>query len=992
VIGRAVENHGRKAAQMNSRRARLFARLRRFATTAVVACAGLGFLGAGTASAEFAVDTIEAPAFDQDGNLELRAGARPYEAQNTIVFTQTTDPGGMPIPDGNVKDVIVDLPPGFGGNPQNVPKCAQQELMPDLTVGELTSCPAGSQVGWVALKLTLADFGPLPVYNMEPPPGVPAQFAFVAVSVPVFINASVRPTDHGLRMRILNNSSALPLIGTDLHLWGVPADPSHDDERFNPLAGTCSDGSEPPCPSGAPQKAFMSNGTDCSEPQVTRVRARSWQDWVEAEDPDSVWVEDEYVAPPLTECDRLEFKPQIDVQPVNKRADSPSGYRIELTATNNHSPTGRNTAHLKKAVVALPEGTAVNPSVASGLEACSPEQIGLGTDDPIECPEASKIGTVELDSPLQSELMRGAIYLAEQKNNPFDSDLAIYLTPAGGGVQLKLAGHIEPDPETGQLVTTFDDNPQLPFNSMTLEFKGGQRAVLVNPPTCGTKQAEAEFTAWSGAVVERSDSFEIDQAADGGPCPEALDERPFEPGFEAGMGAEAADHSPFAFRLTREDGHQELLTTEVVPPEGVTAILKGVPVCSAADAASGDCPDASRVGRVEVGVGSGANPYYVQGGAAYLAGPFDPDGPEGDEPEAPLSLAFSVPAVAGPLDLGEVNVRAAVYIDHATAQLRVVSEKLPTILAGIPLRIRDLRVLIDREGFMLAPTSCDPTTVEGSATSVHGQTADLESHFQVTGCAQLAFAPKFSTSVPAQQDLRRNAHPRYTTVVETRQGDANLDYVRVTLPRGILLDQANLSNICTRQQYEEKACPPESQVGTAKADTPLLDEPLEGPVYLRSSDNPLPDLVADLDGRAGDGLIEIDLVGRIDQAQGRIRTTFEVIPDVPVGTFTLRMNGGSGGLLVNSRNMAKDNQTMVAMRGQNNARSVASVPLRVGDPYQQATRLERKALRLKAKARKLRAKARRASGKRAAKLRAKARAKAAQARALSRRAAQLRAS
>src|SRR5690606_27587324 len=260
-----------------------------------------------------------------------------------------------------------------------------------------------------------------------------------------------------------------------------------------------------------------------------------------------------------------------DALPIlSERADSPSGYRIELTATNNHSPTGRNTAHLKKAVVTLPEGTAVNPSVASGLEACSPEQIGLGTDDPIACPEASKIGTVELDSPLQSELMTGSIYLAEQDNNPFGSTLAVYLTPAGGGVQLKLAGEIAPDPDTGQLVTTFDDNPQLPFDSFVLNFKGGQRAVLVNPPTCGTKQVEAEFTAWSGAEVERTDSFEISESADGGPCPADLEERPFEPTLEAGMGTQAGAHSPFAFRLTRPDGHQELLSTVVSPPEGVT--------------------------------------------------------------------------------------------------------------------------------------------------------------------------------------------------------------------------------------------------------------------------------------------------------------------------------------------------------------------------------------------------------------------------------------
>ena len=973
---------------MKTKKAKPLARLRRLAACAVAACAGLALAGPGTAAADFEIANFEAPAFDKNGDPELRAGAHPHVAQNVIEFTTTTNQQGFPIPDGNVKDVIVDLPPGFGGNPQNVPQCAQEDLL-DMD-GEVagTRCAPGTVVGTMVLKTTFNDLK-FPVHNMEPPPGVPAQFAFVAVSVPVFINASVRPDDHGLRMKILNNSSALPFYGTELNLWGVPASSDFDMERISPLTGMCIDGTMTPCPSGAPHKAFMSNGSDCSEPQVTRMRTRSWQDWIEADDPDEAWIEAEYEAPPLTECDALEFEPQIDVQPSSKRADTPSGYRIELTATNNSSPTGRSTATLDKAVVTLPEGTAINPSVASGLEACSPEQIGLGTDDPIACPEASKIGTVELDSPLQSELMTGSIYLAEQDNNPFGSTLAVYLTPAGGGVQLKLPGEITTDPDTGQLVTTFDDNPQLPFDSMVLEFKGGQRAPLVNPPTCGTKSVEAEFTAWSGTVVSRTDSFEITQAASGGDCPATPAERPFEPGFDGGVATPAAGaYTPFVFRLTRPDGHQELLATEVVPPEGVTANMSQVPLCDPADAEIGACDEASKVGRVEVGVGAGANPYYVEGSEAYLAGPFDPDG-AGPEQEAPLSLAFEVPAVAGPLDLGTVNVRAAVYVDKTTAQLRVVSEELPTILEGIPLRIRDLRVLLDRPEFTIAPTSCEPTQVTGEAVSVHGQSAELSRHFQVAGCGSLPFAPSFSVGVAGEQDVKRNAHPELTTTLATREGDANLDYVRVTLPDGMFLDHANLANICTRPQYEAGECPEESRVGYAVAETPILPEPLEGPVYLRSSDNPLPDLVADLNG-----LVEIDLVGVIDQNEDeqRIRTTFATIPDVPVGTFTLTIEGGEGGLLVNSRNMCRNSESRVAIRSQANHRLVFEAPLEADAcAAQRAAQLEKRAAKLRKQAAKLAAKAKRASGKRAKRLRARAKAKRAKAKRLAQRAAAIRA-
>jgi hypothetical protein len=166
----------------------------------------------------------------------------------------------------------------------------------------------------------------------------------------------------------------------------------------------------------------------------------------------------------------------------------------------------------------------------------------------------------------------------------------------------------------------------------------------------------------------------------------------------------------------------------------------------------------------------------------------------------------------------------------------------------------------------------------------------------VSGCDKLGFSPTLSLQTFGA--TRRAKNPELKAVFVTRPGDANPASVSVTLPKAIILDQSSISKVCTRVQFAAHQCPPDSIYGHARAVTPLLDKPLEGPVYLRSSNNTLPDVVAALHGQ-----VEVVLDGRNDAVNGRIRNTFTAVPDVPVSRFELTVKGGKGGLLVNSQNL-----------------------------------------------------------------------------------------
>jgi hypothetical protein len=597
------------------------------------------------------------------------------------------------------------------------------------------------------------------------------------------------------------------------------------------------------------------------------------------------------------------------------------------------------TAHMKRAIVKLPVGVSISPSAANGLQACTAAQVGVISDSPIrfnlaeaKCPTTAKVGTVTLETPLLKKTLEGSVYVAAQDENPFHSKFAMYLVveDRSQGLTLKLAGKINPDPQTGQLTSVFENNPQLPFTDFKLHFFGGARAALANPVICGDVATTTQLSPWSAVdldnpadseVAHPSDGFKIDSGPNGSACANTPAERPLAPGFNAGtISTKAGAKAPFRMNLIRPDGQQELSSLSLTTPPGFSASLKGIPYCSAAaiaaaehssgkaEQAGSSCPANSQVGSVTATAGPGDASISV-GGKAYLAGPYK---------GAPLSMVFVTPAVAGPFDLGTVVVRNGIYVNPETAQITVKSDPIPQIIEGVPLRIRSIAVNIDRSNFAVNPTNCEPMTVAATINGASGASANVSSRFQVGDCEALDFKPKLSMQFTGPTN--RNAYPKLKAVLAPREGDANIGRAVVTLPKTEFLEQAHIRTVCTRVQFAAKACPAGSVYGYARAWSPLLDQPLQGPVYLRSSDHQLPDLVASLDGQ-----IHIDVVGRIDSVHARIRNTFEMVPDAAVNKFELTMQGGKKGLLVNNTELCNTKPRVRAQfTGQNGKTHEAS--------------------------------------------------------------------
>lgn len=854
---------------------------------------------------------------DAAGDLATQAGSHPYAVSATMRFS-TEQVGSRPQPTQNIKNVDVELPAGLIGNPSATPKCKIEAL--GAALGAPGGCPENTQVG-VATIFSEGFEARIPIWNMVPPPNTPAMFGFVVIVDAVTVTGTVRPAEapgqsglggYGIDLHLKNISEALPIEGAGLTFWGNPADPTHDAER-----GACllrSQGfpspSSGPCPYQGTAAPFMTLPSSCSGPLVTRVHATSW---LGEEDSAEFPTHDAAGNPYALEgCDELPFAGGLSTALESSAADSPSGLTVDLKVPQNNNATGLATAQLKDATVTLPPGVSVNPSAGAGLVGCSVAQFDQFGEGPSGCPANSKIGVVEIDTPLLEEPMSGSVYLARQTENPFGSLLAIYLVAEGSGVTVKLPGKVSADPVTGQLTTTFDENPQMPFTELSLRFFSGPRAALATPVTCGTQATTASLAPWSlGALAGSESSLTVSTGPNGSACPTSAGARPFGLGLEAGTVSNAAGQfSPLVYKLSRPDGAQEISRIDTELPKGLLAKLAGVPECADAAAAAGTCGAESLIGSVKVGAGAGPTPFYVRNGRAYLTGPYK---------GAPLGLDFVVPAVAGPIDLGLVNVRAGLFIDPVTTQATVRSDRLPSILQGIPLRIRSVELGIDRPGFTLNPTSCDPSALGSSVVSTEGATARLSDRFQAAGCGALAFAPKLALSVKGK--TRRAAHPAFKAVLTPPPGQANISRAAVSLPPTEFLENAHIRTVCTRAQYNAgpgggAECPAASIYGKAKAWTPLLDRPLEGPVYLRSSDHKLPDLVASLNGQ-----IHIDLDGRIDSVHKRIRNTFEMVPDAPVSRFVLEMQGGKKGLLVNNTQLCKTTPRGTAVfTGQNGKR------------------------------------------------------------------------
>jgi hypothetical protein len=874
------------------------------ASAIVLATALLTLTLAASARADLSFDSVGFD-LDQNGAFTRQAGSHP---DFTTSFSLTVNPdaviGGKPSPgpDESVHSVDVDLPPGLIGNPTGIATCDQIDFVKPGAGAAF--CPLASQIGVAEVGVTL-ETGPgtavVGIFNLSHGPDVPALLGFNYLGTVAKIEARVRPGDYGVSAGTIAIPQALTVQNVKLRLWGVPADSSHDGERGNlPEPGL-----QAPIPlPDVPHVPFLSAPTYCpGTPSAFTIRGDAWSS---IGDFDSRTITTDSDGTPFifSDCEGLPFDPSVDVAPSTGAAGAPTGLNVELVVPQSEDPNARATSHVREVKMTLPEGMSVAASSAAGLGACSLSEIGLGSNAAPTCPDSSKIGTVRIDTPLLAEELEGDVILAKQNDNPFNSLLAMYIAVKGPGFYLKLPGKVDPDPKTGQLTVTFADNPQLPFERLKLNLIDGPRAPLANPSSCGTYTVKTTVTPWSGtAPVELNTPIKVDEGCNTGG---------FDPKLNAGtVDPTGGAFSPFVLQVTREDGEGDLARLKATLPQGLLAKLKGVELCGEAQAATGDCPAASKVGQVTVGAGSGPLPVYVpEAGkaptAAYLAGPYK---------GAPYSMVVKVPAQAGPFDLGTVTIRNALQIDPTTAEVTAVSDPLPQILQGIPIAYRDVRVEVNRPGFTINPTSCKEMAVTSVLTSATGQTATPSSPFQASGCGELAFKPSLAVSLKGK--MNRTGNPALKAVLKMPKADqANIAKTTVVLPPAMFIDNAHINNPCTRVQFNADECPAGSILGQATAYTPLLDKPLSGPIYFRSNggDRELPDLVADLKGQ-----IHVTLVGFIDTAKsGGVRTRFADVPDAPVSKFVLRLSGDKKGLIENSENLCSFTpKAKVQMTGQN---------------------------------------------------------------------------
>ncbi len=878
--------------------------------------------GAEAAGFGFVPGSLQVSALDKDGSIDTQAGSHPYGFTVSFAFN-TIEVGGKTELAEHVRGIEVDLPRGLIGDPLAVPRCPRVDFE-----AVVPHCPGDTQVGMLHAVVS-AGPAELPVYNLAPPPGVPASLGASAIGLNAILNGSVR-TGEGYGLLVAgDNVASESLASVEATIWGVPPAAGHDAER------TCWPGGGNTaivgCASEVAPVAFLTLPTSCSGPLETTVRANS------RENP-GVFVSQSTLSPGLAGCERLPFVPSISTAPETGAAASPTGLHFDLHIPQNEEPEGLATAELEGAVVTLPAGLTVDTSEANGLAACTPAQVALGSPAPAACPEASKLGSVEVQTPLIAHPLPGAVYLASQQENPFHSLLAIYITVYDPitGVVVKIPGRIEtggeegaaPGLAPGQLRATVQEDPQLPFEDFKLDFFGGPRAALTTPPTCGSYTTSASLTPWSapeGATVfPVSPPFHITSGAGGGACPASEAQEPNAPGLEAGTTVPLAGaYSPFVLRLTREDGSQPLQAIDVTLPPGLTGKLAGIAECPASAIAQAEsrshpgegkleqqdpsCPAASELGTVTAGVGSGL-PFYTQG-RAYLAGPYE---------GAPFSVVITVPAVAGPFDLGTVTVRSALFINPQTAQVTVKSDPIPSILDGIPVDLRSIAVDVSRPEFTLNPTSCASMTLIGQALSTLEQTAALSEHFQVTGCTNLQYKPTIAVSTQAKASKANGtsltvhiAFPHPGPQSGNQSGEANIARVHVELPKSLPARLTTLQKACTEKQFASNpaGCPAESVVGHAKAITPILPVPLEGPAYLVSHGGAaFPELIMVLQGYG----VTIQLNGEtfINGKTNVTSSTFAHVPDAPVESFELTLPQGKYSALAAYGNLCQQKLVM----------------------------------------------------------------------------------
>jgi hypothetical protein len=814
----------------------------RIAISIATAAVLLG-LSAPSALAAFGIDSFTADVFSNadHSQVETRAGSTPWTGVTEFTLAHNV----LGTTEEQATQIRVDLPPGLISNPQATPQCTQAQFNSD-------SCDAKSQIGKVDLDAALISATDVPVYNLVPTDGHVSDFAFKAAGLlTTHIIGGVRDTsDYGLFFTI--DVAQVPLTGTNLWhskltFFGDPGDPGW---------GT-----------GALHAPFIRLPTFCAGPQTTKLTIQT--------DQGHTYTRTDTTDVGASGCDQVPFAPSLSVKPTTPQHDTPAGAAIDIHVPWENDPTKLASSHVKDTVVQLPPGMTINPSAANGLEACTDDQFGQRTHNAITCPAGSKVGTVSIDTPVLSAPLTGNVYLGQPlADNPY----RLFVVAEGFGLSVRLKGTVTPDPNTGQLATTFPETPQVPFEDFVLNLNGGPSATLANPLACGPATTTSSITPYSrttspylGPAATPSDSFNVDADGNGGDCPPT----PFNLGFSAASQNMAAGaFSPFGLTVTRDDGQQFLAGLTVRQPAGLLGVIQSVPLCDDVLAMSGGCPDASRVGTSTVSSGAGSAPFTLSG-PVYLAGPYG---------GGPFSLVIAIRALAGPFDLGTVVVRAPIKVDPTDSHLTIETPSLPTILQGIPLRLRTVNVTIDRPNFLFNPTSCDALAVGATLKSTDGATQEVSSPFQANGCDTLPYTPKMTATSPA---AKRGTPAGLTVNLSQSAGEANTKSVSVKLPNQLGARLSTINQACPEDTFkaDPASCNAGSKVGTVSAVTPVLADPLGGTVYLEAHKPPnLPTLEAVLQGSG----ITVDLTGTLNLSNG-IQSTFGTVPDVPITSFRLSL-------------------------------------------------------------------------------------------------------
>jgi hypothetical protein len=930
----------------------------RFSLYVVIACAVL-LTASPAAHAAFGVESFfaadckvssckftEAEKAKAEAEGYALAGGHPNWGINEFRVNTVEVKAGVFAPSGGVvTHVRSDVAPGFSTNPQTPAKCTfaqfgEAEEIPGTGFYPAPACEEASEIGFNQVEVYAGEAGDVPIegtmYNLVQPEGLSSDFG-VALKLPIPLTKAVlekafaekghplgEPTE-----KVLEEKQYYAHTFIEGHVeWGAEAGGTGKADYHDFFEISVS----PALP--LIKSRLVSNGRANAGPFLTEKTAcpgntTSTLTLTPKEGPP---VKKTYTAPPETGCELVPFNPGFALKASTKASDQPDGLTTELSLPHDPSPTKLDSSEVNTATVTLPEGLTLNPSAAAGLEACTPEQVGLEQgvfgrrpvlhiSEQVNCPEGSNLGTVTVTVPgLPSESLKGHIFLGGPASGPITGPPYIIYVVAESeryGVLVRLRGVTTPNPTTGQLKTTFSETPEQPFSSLILHFNGGPLAPLANPLTCEAGAATTLFSPFTNTAAKAPTAvFEV-TGCSGTP--------PFSPNQgTSDEPAQGGASATFTLSLVRPQGNQYLAAIKAVLPPGLVGAIPTVALCGEPAAALGKCSSASQIGTAVVAAGSGS-PYNFNG-KVYLTGPFE---------GAPYGLSIVVQPVAGPFSLEPVVARVRIDVKSDTAQVVATDAKVPNIAGGIPTRIRSLTISINRQGFERNPTNCGMLATTTTLTGSLGTSATVATPFQAEGCNALAFKPSFSASTSGKTSKANGAS--LEVKISQPPGQANIRSVKTSLPIALPSRLTTLQKACLEATFAANplSCPAVSNVGTATAVTPVLPNPMTGPAYLVSHGGAaFPDLDLVLEEKSG---VRVILVGNTDIKKGITTTTFAANPDVPVSSFVLKLPTGPHSALAAYGNLCTKKlvmpTTLVAQNGsqinQNTVISVTGCPVKI---------------------------------------------------------------